>query len=197
MAPIPDCARIAHKLSTGLEVMYVTFAARFAVGTFGDLEAMAEQHGQAWLDNMQPRLSQSVFYEECTATDLGDSSAPIGTFNGGHTPGSGSLAGPAPMNVAMVVTLKTAKRGKSYTGRIYVPGLTSNNIASNGMQWSDSAVEAIQQGVEDYKEQVDPDVGDDGKLVVASPKLGTYEDVTIVQARKYLGTQRRRVNAYF
>jgi hypothetical protein len=85
--------------------------------------------GQFWLD-LRLTLSTSVQLVSVKSTDLTTAqgadhvSLPVGATAFGAV-----VAQAVPNNVALVVTQYTNKRGKSYRGRTYVPGMPITRIA--------------------------------------------------------------------
>jgi hypothetical protein len=191
---VPDCARVVHKGHVGSNEIIQTFAARHG-GVLGPLTftEIAELHRDAWIANMIPSLHSAYVYDSCDTFDLGDPSAGGGTASGSATAGAAG-ASSAGTQVCAIATLKTALRGKSYQGRSFLSPVTAAAVASNGQTLDGGWRTLIQASYDGYMSDVAGGIGDDGKLVIASPTLGTYEDVTSILVRSYLGTQRRRVN---
>jgi hypothetical protein len=84
-----------------------------------------------------------------------------------------------PPQVAFVVTLRTARAGKSYRGRVYLPGFATGALAAGGLvnagirTSSVAFIEALRTGL--------PSNG--LTLAVVSRKLSTTEVVTAAQGR--------------
>lgn len=191
---IPDCARVVHKGLVGSNEVILTFSARYS-GAIGapNLTDIAELHRDAFIDKLIPMINNSYTYQGCDTYDLGDPTAGGGTASGSLTAG-GFAGGSAGTQVCAIATLKTAKRGKSFTGRSFFGPLHKDQVDVGGQKLAGTYQPVIQAAYDDYMSDVSAGIGDDGKLVVASAKLGTYEDVTSILVRSYLGTQRRRVN---
>lgn len=76
-------------------------------------------------------LCTSISLINVKLTDLSTETAPVVNYATG-LPIAGSLASPTlPNNIALVLTKRTALRGRSYRGRIYVPGLSEGDIVAN------------------------------------------------------------------
>lgn len=78
-----------------------------------------------WTNELKDKLAAQVTLNEVVATDITSQGAPqdretVGTAG---TATGGSL----PLNCALVISLRTAKRGRSYRGRVYLSGLTLTN----------------------------------------------------------------------
>lgn len=89
--------------------------------------------------------------------------------------------------VAALVKLQTAKRGRSYRGRVFLPGV--DELHSERGQIDVSLISAWQSAWTTFLGAM---AGYPHKLVVASYKHATAEDVTNVAVEQYCGTQRRR-----
>jgi len=98
---------------------------------------------------------------------------------------------PLPASVALVVSLRTALRGKSYRGRVYTgPNIESNNTASGTPGASHVSTLALQ-----WTAHLAALAGTGVSLVVASYLHGTAQDVTSVNVDARWDTVRRRLNA--
>ena len=113
-------------------------------------------------------------------------------------PSGWSLAGSnvgdsVPAQVAMIFTLRTALGGRSHRGRIYVAGLPAGAVETDSTQWKASGMSDFQDMADAFTTALGP--GPNGcELVVASYTLASAASVTSSVARRYFGTQRRRVN---
>lgn len=98
---------------------------------------------------------------------------------------------PLPASIALVVSLRTALRGRSYRGRVYTgPHIESDNsvagapsaalLTAESLQWTAHLTALVATGV---------------SLVVASYLHATAQDVTSVSVDSRWDTQRRRLNA--
>lgn len=113
--------------------------------------------------------------------------APIG-HNGTGT------ANPMPNQVAIVVTQETARPGRSYRGRSYIPVLRLN-LSADG-QVVDSILTAVLTDIATVIGNLKANSGDAGsiKTVVASSK-GFNTDLTAISADTRLDIQRRRAES--
>ena len=109
-------------------VLHYTKEAGWTVADMGTLAASAIVE---WNTNIRPRCSNTLSLTAVKVTDLSAQDAPTITVTGG-LPLAGALTGaPVPNNVALVVTKRTEKRGRSYRGRIFHPGLENNSVVNN------------------------------------------------------------------
>jgi len=90
----------------------------------GDLQTIANTCAAWWQSNLSTRLSPSVALAAVTATDITAQGAPQRFALNATVGTAGGLS--LPLNAPAVVSLRTALRGRSYRGRIYISGLTTN-----------------------------------------------------------------------
>jgi hypothetical protein len=85
-----------------------------------------------WGDNYAPLVSELVSFREVVITDLSEPEgfqvtlAPTTPLNGGMGPEEA-----LPSNVSLSVSFRTASRGRSFRGRNYVVGMSSEQIVLN------------------------------------------------------------------
>lgn len=96
--------------------------------TLTEVQALADDLWDAWATNMMIDLSTSLTLTEVQAIDLTTATSSIAS----HVQTLSGSDGGAPMtpNDAFVLKLNTASRGRSFRGRIYLPGLTNNHQAT-------------------------------------------------------------------
>jgi hypothetical protein len=139
--------------------------------------------GIPWTQNVPSPGALQPF----TYTPLDGSSA---TTVISHSNAGGSAAEALPASTALVVTLRTATRGRSFRGRVYwgpwneaangpggVP--TAANVTGAAAQWAGFVTSLVGTGL---------------SLVVASYKLATATDVATTTVDSRWDTQRRRLN---
>lgn len=99
--------------------------------------AVAEAIRAAWIANanwapMIARMAPSVSFVGIEIQDLQQAGNPI--FRSTGTAIAGTSAGIAlPDEVALVLTLRTARVGRQWRGRLYQPGWTSTDLGSGGV----------------------------------------------------------------
>lgn len=113
------------------------------------LQFIANQFYDAWALSIVPQLATAVSLVSATAYSLDSVSAPIGVY----VPGTiivGEVSGdPLPPQAAVVVTLRTANRGRSGRGRIYLSGFSEAD--SIGAQVAVARVSAIETGITAFR----------------------------------------------
>jgi hypothetical protein len=103
-----------------------------------------------------------------------------------------STGDPLPLMVSLCVTLRTALAGRSFRGRVYIPGWTegANDTLGNP---SAAAAAAALDFIDDFNGQLSTVIAD-MQLGVASRKLSEVNVVTTTAMRDLIwDTQRRRV----
>jgi len=76
-----------------------------------------------WIAQLKAEMATQISLIEVKAIDLSDINGPTATISSG-LPSAGTKAGTTmPNNVTCVITKRTALRGRSFRGRIYMPGL--------------------------------------------------------------------------
>lgn len=198
---IPNGVRIVHVGQVGNTDVVNTFGCQNGGTEVGaDLGVLAKSHGDAWRANIVPKFHASYRHLSTFAYSLEDQSAAVGDA-GYSSAASGTGTGNcAPVNCAVVVSLKTAKRGRTYQGRAYLGPFSTSALYSDGHFWDFGGIlNSLQTGFAAYKAAVDPATGDNGKLAVCSKGSARYsipphiEPVTGFVIRPGIGTQRRRL----
>ena len=133
---------------------------------------------------------------QATGRDMRTSDGAVVTYNPADTPGQ--LTGTeSPLNSAVIVTFRTAKRGRSFRGRNYLTGFTEDDIGA--MQMTDAGIIAAIQTL--YDDLIDEVAAINWTWVICSrfeeglPR--TLCELTAVIAAEVrtgiLGSQRRRI----
>lgn len=97
----------------------------------GVLQGLAENAYDMWYATFRHYQASSLFLIEVKATDLTQESGAVyehilSGLNFGERPDQG-----LPSNCAALCSIKTAKRGKSYRGRVYIPGITEDQCSGS------------------------------------------------------------------
>lgn len=200
--PIPNGVRVVHVGHIGGQQIINTIGAENKGGLLdGSLAGIAKRHGDAWRAQILPNLEGHYWHDATLAYSLEDQSKAAG--DAGY---SSAVAGGAgndsitPANVAMVVSFKTAKRGRTYQGRTFLSGVGLYNYSGDGLTWKQSQLAVFQTKWAAYKAAVDPALDSNGRMAVCSHGSTKYgiaphvEPVTAIICRPGLGTQRRRVS---
>lgn len=106
-----------------------------------------------WWPPIRGALSNQLTHIENYYTDLTDQAGPVSSQGAFSSPTGGHASASAPNNVAVVVTHRTANRGKSYRGRTYLAGLAKDFLTGNTV--SGSAITVFEAGFNDLIEAAD------------------------------------------
>lgn len=168
-----------------------------AAPSAADAEAIGDILLDAWVANMQSKLSNSFTLREFYFTDMSTSSSPTFSYTGGLPLVGTDLSGIEPGNVAYVIGFRTEGRGRSARGRNYISGLPRNAVSAN------STTVAFQGAVLAFYSDVAADLITAGYQHVVVSKVSEGEDrpTALVQpVTSYnftdlnLDSQRRRLN---
>lgn len=195
--PFPaGCVGIRVQFNVGGIFGEITFGARFVTGsaTYTDGLALANAI-DAWVTaSLVPAVTPNVTFTNIIVDDLTSSSGwQASVVNGMIGTHSGI---PVQSQVSMVVTVNTAKRGRSYRGRTYFPGLPTVELFDS-KSWSTGATTGWDTIVGTW----DTALNTAGWTWVVLSRiqdkvpltLGIATPVTGWRANAKLGTQRRRL----
>jgi len=97
-----------------------------------DLENLATDLVNLWAQNVMPYLSNQTSLVGVSCKDLTVQNGQVYEYTGTPLPVSGDVAGPAlPSSVAVVVSLRTGRAGRSYRGRLYLGGFSETQSDGN------------------------------------------------------------------
>lgn len=199
---IPNGVRVVHLGHIGTSKIVNTIGAQNLGGPIDSgLADIAKRHGDAWRSKIVVTLSSQYVHDATLCYSLEDQSKAAGDAGYSSTQAGGITADPVlPAQVAMVVSFKTAKRGRTYQGRTFVSGIGQFNLDPSGIVWKAAQLPVHQTAWNAYKAAVDPQLTGNGAMAVCSKGSAAHQiaphvtPVTAVLCRPYLGTQRRRVN---
>jgi hypothetical protein len=139
-------------------------------------------------------VTNNVIFTEVVAIDL---TSITGWTASSVVATTGSASGtPVQNQVAMVVTLGTGHRGRSYRGRNYWPGLSAGNLLDT-TNWTSGAVAAwdsIYSGLNSAGGVVGFSLGVLSRFAAGAPRTtGMFNTVLSYRANQPLGTQRGRL----
>lgn len=153
---------------------------------------------EAWWDNaLKDNFSADIALTQITATSLDEANGPQSVLAVTPPIAGGSVGDAVSNNVALVITLNTAKTGRSFRGRTYHAGLLRGQLTGNAV--ADATVAAI---ILDYIELDALLFAAASELVVASFQAGgvAREEGVATIVESFSGdtrvdTQRRRLPA--
>lgn len=224
---------MALQITGGLQLkLYYNITTQLAINVLGMTpsgtvtvnQALADTVGamvkSAWTAQMAPHCAPANSLVRVGIRDLRVANLPEFRDTGAAVAGTGGVADALPASIALVVTLRTAKAGKSFRGRCYLPGWneTENNATGTsanaagiagvafinaigtGLQSSALKLAVLSYPSEDITIDQTTTHADGTKTVRRlsheTAKVGGAEPVTIVENRNAgWEIQRRRLNA--
>lgn len=199
---VPQGVKIVHLGKVGTQDVVNTIGCINGSGTAigDDMATLAKHHGDAWRARILPLLTSAYVHQATLAYSMSNQSlAPGVAALTGTAPGRASGQS-GPLNACMVISFKTAKRGRTYAGRTFLSPLPYNIVSADGQTWGAEMLAAAAAAWAGYKADVDPLTNTNGALAVishGSPAKGispAATPVTSIICRPQIGTQRRRVS---
>lgn len=198
---IPNGIRVVHigRVGASNEIVHTIGATNGGLAQGASLSSIAKSHGDAWRARIVPQMWNGYQHVATLAYSLEDRAAVAGDAGYASSLAGGGSASPAPLSACIVATMKTAKRGRTYTGRVFLGPYSGNVLGGDGQTWLPAWVSQVQTAMNNYKADVDPALGSNGRLAVNSAGSTlkgiqpTSTPVTGVLVRSYIGTQRRRL----
>lgn len=169
-------------LGSAVNVLHFRGAPGSAAGLFTALDANVTN--DMWLTT--PLAAQ---IDMVAITPLDGSTATLENTTDGATKWNGSIGGQGMPQVATILKLRTAKRGKSYRGRIFLPWLLESLFSEGVIAPTEAA--ACQAAWVTFRAAM---ASSGYTLVVASYKLSTAELVLTSTVEGDAATQRRRMS---
>lgn len=193
---VPDGCRAVIRNALGSEEWSIRL--HFTKSSFvkADMEDLADRLDTQWAGVWKARMDTNANYIGVTCYDVRTSTGEV--VQNTDNAGAGGAAGDSlPLNVACVVTLRTASRGRSARGRVYMSGFLETDV-TDGV-FTAAAQTAAYNQINNIK--TNAALGG-WTLVIASFQLdGVVQDpantypVTSMEVRNGVAaTQRRRVD---
>jgi len=126
--PIPNSATLCFDFTSAGQNWQFCLTVRKSAGaiTSTDLASIATIGGAWWTSDLRAEITTTTTLRQVRVTDMQveGGQQEIDTFNQAGTGGGGIT----PLNSPIVVSLRTAKRGRSYRGRAYVSGIPQDAL---------------------------------------------------------------------
>lgn len=122
--PIPNGLTLCFDFESASQKWQFCFTLRKSAGApdLTDLQSVATI-GKNWVNNnLKGIIDSTTTSKYVRATDMTAQGAPQHIEPTNYV-GTGGASNPLPLNVALCCSARTAKRGRSYRGRIYLSGL--------------------------------------------------------------------------
>ena len=92
---------------------------------------LCQEVGALWTQTFPTRMPATLLLVTIKATDLASETGSVINHQAGLPVVGTSVSPSLPNNVALVITKRTALRGRSFRGRIFHPGLTEAAVLGN------------------------------------------------------------------
>lgn len=130
--PVPNTAQVELVYNWQGEICQnVIHYEKSASWTAAQLLELCALVKTAYVAGLHFRMSNQLSLIEIKATDLSTQTGPSVTYTTGLPDVGAKVSASLPNNVAIVITKRTALRGRSFRGRIYHPGLTEGDVTGN------------------------------------------------------------------
>lgn len=194
--PTPNCARVVINFIQGTSTYSNVLHFTKDAFTGGDMNILANAVDQAVADAHLPNITANSVYVGVRVYDIRTSTGAV-VFNNDNTGGGAAAGDPAPLNSAVVITLRTNTRGRTGRGRMYVAGFADAELS--GFTWSTNAQQAANNYLTEIRDSaallgwihVIRSTQTDGVLL--NPAV-TREVVSFDIRSGITGTQRRRLD---
>lgn len=190
---MPQTVRVRHIYQVGgldyaVNVMHYVVPASQVVTGATATDYAADVNGAINLSSIDAEWSDQVTLDRVTVRDLRTANLP--EFAAQVNRDGLDIEPPIPPMSSLVVTLRTAKAGRSFRGRVYLPGWSEGTNVLTGVA-STAAQQASLAFIQDLMSVVVE--GNTWSLGVASITLGEINAVTSAEVRDAVwDTQRRR-----
>jgi hypothetical protein len=153
LPPVPNTLRARFTWSEGDNpniniVTYFQYAPASAPLSVANCISVANSIMGYWVANPHVYFAPSITLQNVVVTDLGTITGAEGQSTNAPNTGGGSGAS-VPAGTAMVMSLPTALRGRSYRGRMFLPGLEASQVL-NPQQWQGAYVTNVAEAVETF-----------------------------------------------
>lgn len=152
---------------------------------------------QAWADTLAADSTWKGLFTSTTAFREGRvnevdmaTGVVLSAVTAGTAYAGTAVGGAIPPQCAEVITLRTARAGRSYTGRMYLPSFAGTSLATNGRISAPDYANAAESMAAALLEYVG--AGPSNDVVVYSRTLHDINVVTAIDCGDVFDTQRRR-----
>ncbi len=129
--PFANCAEIVCEGVMAGQNTFLTFAFTKTGGYIGtDLQDLADEIAGWLVSDLAPIQNAGVTWVNVKATDLTTETSPVVNSTAGLPVNGGVSTGAVTNQVALVVSFKTALRGRSYRGRNYIMGVPTADLST-------------------------------------------------------------------
>jgi len=194
--PVPNTIKLSFEWLVAGQIVAVTLSVEKASAvTVADLDTVNDMAVDWWNTDSKALQTATSTLTRTTSTDLTTSSSPVA--DNPITPIAGTAAGnPLPNNAALVVSFKTANRGRSYRGRMYWPGIPQSQQLNPVTVQSAYAI-GLATSVAAFLD--DLDTAGYTPVVVSRQEdnvvrtTGVTTPITTLEVEQFIDSQRRRL----
>lgn len=130
--PVPNTVQYEIRmLWDNQEIENTVWFEHTAAPTGASIATVADAILDWYAAGVLPNLSSAVTLVEVYGTDMTSQTGPTGTAVAAGSTVGGVLSPSLPNNVAMCVSFRTARRGRWFRGRNYVPGMAEDGVTAN------------------------------------------------------------------
>jgi len=195
--PFAECCEVAFIGTMGSQLIIFSMGVQKIGGFLGTDQTDLANGALDWYGaNLRGSLADDYTLQEVKVTDLATVDGAVVEVSCTTSCAGAASGAAAPNNCAQVVSLKTAKRGRSFRGRVYLPAIPSSalydasHITSAQVTLNASAMGA-------WKDMLDV-LGMETVVLSrfnagARRTTGVATPVTQFLIRDLIGTQRRRI----
>jgi len=165
--PTPNCVQLELVYDwDGQRCQNVLHYVKSAPWDSSDMFELCEQAKDTWNTYIVSRVSDTLSLVEIKCIDLSSQTGLVVNYTTGLPIQGGQTSPSLPNNCALVVTKRTLKRGRSYRGRIYHPGLVEGFVTGNNVLGATAT--AIRDAWDNFRGINLPVAVDDALMVVLS-----------------------------
>lgn len=140
--PVPGVLQANVRFTLEAQQVENVLCFRYDGTPFGDAAAQVWAGIELALwNNMRDQISTECVNTETYIVDLSSEAGPVASFPPFASPAGAASGPPVPNNAALVITHRTANRGRSYRGRTYVAGISKSIMF--GSYLTQSAVDDV------------------------------------------------------
>ena len=130
--PAPHCALVELRMTLDSQQVENTLWVQFDTApTIAQLTTLNNDMLAWWLASYGPLVSDQLELREIVVTDMSSATGPQVALPAPAGSVGGLTTAPAPNNVSLTVSFRTAARGRSFRGRNYLVGIVENSFSGN------------------------------------------------------------------
>lgn len=137
--PAPDTVRVSLEFVWAGQIVAITISVKRPGGwTSSTVNDLYDVVYDWWTNSVKPGLTNTLSLQNINILDLSSSSAPSYNFPVSPAEPGGSVSPSLPLNATIASSFQTLQRGRSFRGRVYMPGLTQawlNNAGTITSAW--------------------------------------------------------------